>query len=459
MPKFSNPYERKYVETRIRSIEFDISLVGNIHGLVEKYSYNKNTNPESDYSSIYNTGYFYITEEILKEFNILFETKFPLHQFFLEKEILTNLILNLPKLRQRLYFKSSSQTINAHNEKETRLLELFNKNSLDDSTLIVDQSDDANSLSNFKTIRNTIFKNNLDLIKKLFFSPNAPFYIENVHFYISNNPPPKLQDKFENLNVSNNSRIRRNESHTKTDCINLESLIVGRNKNITNTQLLRAIVARETGRDEFNITKILSGYSTENSSDEARLIFRTLQEQEARGNYRTSEAIAKEIIKKIKSLAYRCDIKLEDIQYVEGDGIHIKKRPGNYYKDLILVIAIIPYDERFSFRLKSYCTNTKKQLSNDICNKLVNDGKDIKKISLCLNGNSSNQNIFSGHVNYKVFIREFKERHNKKRKNNKNNIIGGKRRKSTRRKSTRRKSTRRKSTRRKSTRRKSQYKY
>ena len=428
MPKFSNPYERKYVESRIRSIEFDISLVGNIDGLIENYSYKNNTNPESNYNYIYNTGYFYITEEILKEFNILFETKFPLHQFFLEKEIFINLIINLPKLRQRLYFKGLSQDINTHNKIEVRLLDLFYKNSLYDSTLTRDSIDNK-SYETFTKIRNGIFKQNLDLISNLFFSPTQPFFIDNVKFSISYNPPPKLEDKF----------LKAKQDKEK-NCGEIEKIL---SHNISNTKLLQIIVARDQSSFNIrNILSILSGrYSIDYSDAYSREQFKTLHEQESRGNYRTSEAIAKEIIKKIKNLAYRCDIKLGTIEYVPGDGIHIQKRLSNYYKDFILIIGIIPYDERYSFRLKNYCTTSRANLISNICTKLTHDDR-INKKNLpifCSNVDSLGKNNLTGNINYKLFIREYKDKQNKKKRNK----VGGMQ-KRTRRKYKRR-SIRRKS--------------
>ena len=156
-------YSERYVPDSIRLLNIRIELSGNfIYGILpDLYNYRENTNPfpkqsdsdksknksdsdksknksDSDksknkYGKVYNTNRFYISIELLEQFNKLRDSNIPLQEFFLNRQLLEDFIYKIPELREYLIAEGfvESKKLKEKQENEKSIAD-FNKNILFD---------------------------------------------------------------------------------------------------------------------------------------------------------------------------------------------------------------------------------------------------------------------------------------------------------------------------------------
>lgn len=382
---FKSPYNETYIKDNIHATDIKVQFTGKITGELDKYNYDENGNPKSGveksrFNNIYNTGYFYLNKDILKEYNLLYGLKLPLPQFFLDEKLLRAVILDIPEIRSRLLYKSSNTyKIKKEEGLEFRLFHLVNRGVTDKTAddaaaddAAADDAADAIDNKNFKTRRDIIFNQNLKVIYDLFFLPGNYFFIDGFKFIIGTG------------GTTNSSSLLIEKKDLPPDL-----------KEVKETGLINAyIVSRlapflklppssSTPQQvfEYHLKNVKAELRRENPTrtpasvdaeavEVARAAKRTfeadfqdrLQHIQHHPHYYADaiEKYAKELIVKFKERARKQKINV-DFKY-RNRSIKLISFGRTYYKNIVLKIDIYPYNERFSFPLKTYCVNQKNKL-------------------------------------------------------------------------------------------------
>ena len=334
-------YPDNYVKNHINEIDITAKFIGKIEGELKNYNYKNNTNPKSRFSKLLNTGFFYITEKVLKQYNKINNLKFHVNEYFLDKDLLISFINELPEIRNQIKYNTSDSLLKSdiidHENDERRVYDFWKKNKFLDPSLSTDPSGRSSVAI---LLRNNIFNANLKVIKEFFFTSKYIFYIDDIKFKIKSDPSSNLSYKVRDKYDIELASVSRPEF--------IENLF--KNMTFLEPQIALLIQAPPFMKRKLKNNRLL-------------IILIDMLDQ--------LKAYADHIIEKKRAIARKKGITI-DYTY-SNRAININNQGTIYYKNVTLTINIYPYDERFLFPLKERCYTKKRDIF-----KLINDELESK---------------------------------------------------------------------------------